>query len=1257
MNELSALDAAAVPLCGTTLIEASAGTGKTHTIATLFVRLLLEKNLRVSEILVVTYTRAATAELRQRIRQRVGDALDLLTQAGAATSSSSQARAVGAPSSGREVDEALSVLVLRSQRAGMLARDCARLQHALRSFDQAAILTIHGFCQRVLGASAFESGSAFDTELQGDQRSLLAEVVQDYWARELYDASLPFTAYVLAHVRIEDLLHLAARAAADPDLVVIPEAAKVDPSELLARWTLAHDQLCSSWLEQRTEVRALFTVQGRLKATIYKPERMQELWWPSLDRAREFRPAALPDWLRRLTPEMLGDGVRKGQTAPEHVFFETCARLLRVDTELSRAFSTNLLALQRDLFRYAREELNRRKLERGAQSFDDLLQRLRAAVEAPSGEALLQRLRATFPAALIDEFQDTDSIQSVIFQRIYDQRAQTPGLLFLIGDPKQAIYGFRGADVFAYMAAARLAGERSYTLSTNRRSDPGLLRAVNTLFHRAQAPFVFPEIRFHEITPGPAARECLGGSLLGRAPFEIIFMPRQSAAEGGQEPIGKIEGRKRVVESLAQEIVQVLHSGATVAPRCGVSVPVEPRHIAVLCRTNREALAMQTALRARSVPSVLEAEQSVFDSETAGELERLLAAMAEPSDAAAVRGALATSLLGMTGDDLLTLAADEAAWDDWLASFHLWHELWETRGLIQALYALFDAQGISARLLALPDGERRLTDLLHLSELLHAEALGSRLGPLSLLDFYRRACHDPAQRTAVAAESAQMRLESDARAVTLTTIHKSKGLEYPIVYCPFLWDGTLLHQSDQKYPRFHDPAAGDRMTLELAGADASSHRAHILLAERETLAESLRQLYVALTRAQHRVSVVWGGFRKAEKSALGYLLHQAHDESDATRPQKTAERIKELNDDQLLAELDELVVAASGAITVKRFAADGGERYRGEVTDGAQLRARNAGKVSTNILQTSSFTRLASQRQEPPPLSADEARERDDGHPETQSVSGEPAHAPERIALADFPAGTHAGLFIHELYETLDFCEPNLEARSEPVSALLASYGLPLAHADGVSAALGSTLRTLIDPEHGLPMLASVAKSERVVELEFVFPVAHPGGQGEASEPLTAARLSEVLRRHARTEAERGYAARVARLAFQPLCGFLRGFMDLVVRHQGRFYLLDYKSNHLGEHARDYRPERLSLVMERHHYVLQYLLYSVALHRHLGLRVAGYDYDQHFGGVYYLFVRGMAAEHALGTGVFSARPSRELIEALSELLRDPRGDA
>ncbi len=1219
------LDPLTVPLTGTRLIEASAGTGKTFAITTLYVRLIVERGLRVDEILVVTYTRAATAELRDRVRLRLRQALTALDRGGAPR------------------DPDLDALVRARLASGSEASDRLRLLAALRAFDQAAIYTIHSFCQRTLQLSAFESGTAFDLEFMTDQGPLVTQIALDFWARELYQAPEVFVASLMRPVKPltpTTLIGLARKAIDNRAMPILPPRPEIDAAAG-ARWSAARANAAAIWAEQRDDIIDLLAGSSALKANMYKEANIRAKWAPALDAMFAPGSTGAPidfEALYKFSEAGIARGCKKGKQAPSHPLFALCREMV----EVTEGFPARELALLLDCMEYARSEIQTRKAAASTQSFDDLLYELRDALRGPGGTPLASAMRLRYRAALIDEFQDTDPVQYEVFRRVYQQADPAEELgLFLIGDPKQAIYAFRGADVFTYMTARQDAGANSNTLATNWRSDPSLVGAVNTLFSRARTPFIFDGIEFTPVAPRPGAEDGLGGDLDGAAPLQLLFVPREGR-ENKEGSINKSMATDELPEAIAGNIATLLNGSATLHGK-----PVTPADIAVLCRTNVQATDMQRALRGVAVPSVVEGDASVFDHEPAEALERVLLAMAEPGNTRAIKAALATELMGVSGDGVHALQADEEAWDGWLQKFRDWQQIWNEQGFVQAFRRMITDHDVDRRLLALVDGERRLTNLYHLGELLQAEVMTSRAGPQALLRWFELMRTDRAARADAVGDSAQIRLESDADAVKLVTIHKSKGLEYPIVYCPFLWDGKLLRGDDAKWIRFHDPDDEDRLKLDLGGDDLAAHEA---LAKREALAESLRLLYVALTRARYLCTFVWGGFRDAGSSPLAYLLHQPDQFStDPDGLERFASQVEEMSDEELIADLEELVHAADGAIALDYFAPVPVPPFAPAATTAGSLACREAKRKLEAIGRLSSFSALAST--ELSERVRDQAHDHDADHESTAAPMPEAAASPEapvtQVPLHDFPRGARVGQMFHHMLETIDFCDPDPQVVSAAATASLSRFGLDASLAAQVAPAISGVLATPLPGTEATLTLADLPGEQRLVELEFQFPVA------DSSPALTPSALARAFRTRDDAPWPAGYPDRLAELGFAPLAGFLRGFADLVFVHDERWYLVDYKSNFLGPTPGDYAPARLLAPMASHHYFLQYNIYLVALHRYLGLRLRGYDYERHFGGVYYLFLRGMAASHPSGCGVFHDRPPAGFVEVLSSLVGEP----
>jgi exodeoxyribonuclease V beta subunit len=1202
---LASLEHFAVPLGGTLLVEASAGTGKTHTITTLVLRLVLEEGLEIREILVVTFTEAATTELRDRIRRRLRNAVAAL--------------------GGMKVDDAeLIALVERSpQRPELLSRAL----RALRDLDLASISTIHSFCQSVLRENAFESGARYGLELMPDTTHLVRDVADDYWARRIYRLGRAEFDLATSDFSLKTARTLVSVFARRPhDMPILPvEAGAISDFGARTAWRAARD----AWHANGRDVREMISGWQGLHAATYRREKTaahcDELdeWF----REEALGPGAPFDAFAYFSPGQLESRTNRGKATPSHPVFE----LLEGLHEELRTLQSNLARwLRRGAVEWAREELPRRKSALRVQGFEDLLFDLDTALSGPRADALRARVNARYRAALIDEFQDTDPVQYRIFRSLFHGR----GSLLLVGDPKQSIYAFRGADVFAYTNAKSLAGDHAYTLGENRRSDPSLVKAVNTLFARVREPFMLENIGFQPVVPHVSEDRIRLPE--GQPALEVLFFPRTNGKPK------KLVTAPELPRLIAAEIARFLRSGATIDER-----PARPGDIAVLTRSNKQARGTQAELRKLLIPTTLQSDENVFASDEALEIELLLRAALEPTRNSFVRSALATVAGGASASDLARLDSDEHAWEQASGRFRAWSEHWTEYGFIHAYRRMLTELGVEGRLLRLVDGERRVTNLLHIGELLHGVEARERLGPMALVRWLGIARAEAERDDVVTTtEAAELRLESDAHAVQLLTIHKSKGLEFPIVYCPFLHDIRLPRKSDDAID-FHDPSDGHALKIDVHPLDGC---ASLEAKEAETRAESQRLLYVALTRAKHRCTIVCGGIRGADNSALAYALHQAPSAlSGAALVRATTERFHALDDHELRADLEALVRASEGTIGVRDLDLEptvkpwDGEASRVAPTE-LSARAYTRARVDT-WFRVGSFTALAQRDPERAAHVVDpEALARDhDGADETDGRAASAAEGEAAcVPLHAFPRGAKAGTMLHEVFEEHDFTSTDPAAlRGLVVRKLEAAGYSSEALGDVLTDAMRSVLATPLDG--GNLTLASIPRSRRLDELEFVLPVAH------TTDAFTARRLASAFAATPGGSVPTDYAERLATLRFLPLRGFLKGFVDLVFEHEGRFHVVDYKSNYLGAYFANYDAASMTDAMVHHDYFLQYHLYSVALHEWLRRRLRGYDFEKHFGGVYYLFVRGMSAREP-GKGIFFDRPPRERVNAISRAL-------
>ena len=1159
------LDPFRLPLTGQILIEASAGTGKTYTLALLVLRLLLEQELSIDQILVVTFTNAATEELRGRIRKRLREALDYLREGAAGDTDLDR---LIATCGGSGADAANRLITL--------------LQESIARMDEAAIHTIHSFCQRMLQEHAFASGSPFVMDFIEDESRLRGQIMADFWRLHFYDNPRK-AAWAAANWQTPDNLLTALGPHLErDDLLCLPRIRSRETRALEEKTEALFAQARQLWQRERTTLLSLLLEHDgllRSRSTGYHPDRLEK-GFAELDTWLE---AEKPPWLMPklaclFTASCVGAQLKKKcRRPPAHPFLDLFAQLHECHANLSLARKTLLLAEARA---WLGSELKRRKEKNSQLFFNDLLSRLATALT--DSHALARTLGKRFPAILVDEFQDTDPLQYRIFSTIH--AARNNGGLFLIGDPKQAIYGFRGADIFTYLQARNdTLPEQRYTMTTNYRSARGMVATVNRLFQRDN-PFLLAggDIPFVPMQAHTGAdRMQLTRQGAGQPNLSCLLL----AQAADLKPLSKEKAMGQAAEYCAREIAALLNEGGT-GQACIDESPVRGSDIGVLVRTHREAAAMRHALARLDIASVYAAQESVFASSEARQIHILLSCLLRPTDPALIRTLLATDLFGYTANKIDELREHETAWAGLAAEMDQYARLWREQGIMAMYYQLLARRHVVTRLLARPDGERILTNLNHLVELLQDASRTHRQEDMLL-----RWLTDRMQQPDHKNETAQLRLESDELLVRIVTIHRAKGLEYPLVFLPFLW--SARPESGKPPFSFHHPGLNNRLCIDLAGNDPE----HARLAEQERLAADLRLLYVAMTRAKYCCLFVWGVISGMEQSGLFYLLH---------------EQMPALNE-EIIADLDRLAQDDRFAIVCQE-PSPGAEPVRAAAAGSARLRQREFSGTIDDSWQRTSYSNLIGGH---------------DGRPQQPDHDLFPAPAQTGPASLDrfgFPRGTAAGTCLHAIFEQISFTD--YTGRREIIAARLAEAGIARSWVDVVQAWLDDILATEIQP--GL-CLAGIEDRDRINELAFAYPLSSLPGDT----------FNQILADHGIAPLPGG-----DRL----LNGLLVGFVDLVFRHGNRWYLADYKSNHLGGQPADYGPDRLKEAMLIHRYDLQYLFYTLALHRYLAKRLPGYDYATHIGPACYLFLRGMDPQIP-GSGVFADRPAPELIMALDSCLK------
>ncbi len=1199
MIELNHID---IELAGMNLIEASAGTGKTYAISCLYLRLLIELELTPEQILVVTYTEAATKELRGRIRSRIREAITVLDGA----------------SSEDSFLIALYEKVSSDESTIKLVRE--KLDLALKLFDTASIFTIHGFCLRALQDNSFESGSLYNTELVTDQSSLLQEVVDDFWRVRFFTPSAPLLAYALANrYSPEKFMNFVKGMVANPKLKVIPTFSADDIQAIEARCAARFQNLQKIWNQSQLEIQDIIRSDKGLSraAKKYHPDLVPALLENTAVFLSAENPFDLFDGFEKVSSSYIEAQRMKKNPPPEHQFFTACE-------ELKQSVEERFLALRWELVAFCRERLPRRKREMNVRFFDDLLNDLYTALNGDSGEALAGKLRKKYQAALIDEFQDTDPVQYEIFRAIY---ANTDSPLFLIGDPKQAIYSFRGADIFAYLQAAdNVAAGKRFTLTGNWRSTPHLLTALNTVFTHGSKPFVYEQITYHEVTSGKDDDD--KQLLIDGKDFPPLQVWSLSANEAGDvASVG--EANEIIPPAVAGEIARLVESGRDGNARIG-DQPVVPGDIAVIVRSHRQAGLIQSALQELSIPSVMRSDRSLFVTPEAQEVVTLLHSLADPGNEAKVRATLVTDMFGKTGNDIARFMDAEDAWEEQLQSFREYHQLWLERGFMVMAQTLLNRELVRGRLLRFPDGERRVTNLLHCFEVIHQKGHQMALGIEGLLAWFGEQISNEE-----AAEEYQIRLETDEKAVKIVTVHVSKGLEYPVVFCPFMWGGV---RAMDEVISFHD----DYQLIKDFGSP--TYADNRVLANRESLAENLRLLYVALTRAKYRCYLLAGKIadktkkNRPETSPVAYLLHS----SELTRTAADdlvgclAAEVSSLSAAAMEEQLQALEAVGAGTIAVVPVPEPPPETSSGRsLQDDEPLVCRTfVGRIKSDW-RVASFTSLSAHD-----TKFSEQPDRDEEKIEGIDMKPSASAVPEGKNVFTFPKGARTGIFWHELFEELDFSDCSAESIDSLVVKGLEKYGHESTWQPSLASMVKNVVQTPLKAPSGSFSLSDLKPGSWIPEMEFFFPLQF----------ITSDKLRDCLKRY-----DPGYQGVdlvqiCETFQFKPVRGAVRGFIDMVFEHDGRYYLLDWKSNHLGYHLEDYGKLALRGAMEDNLYPLQYLLYTVALNRYLLLRIKDYDYEAHFGGVFYLFLRGMDALQGEKYGVFRDLPPKGLIDDLSKVL-------
>lgn len=1279
-QSMQPLDSFGINLKDSILIEASAGTGKTYAITILYLRLLLglrDNNtlgtpLSVEQILVVTYTIAATEELRDRIRSSINELRIHCIRFKA------DPKLV--------IDSRFLPLLNQIERHDFLEQAIDILVLAEQEMDKASIFTIHGFCQRILNDLALESNNLFEFEILTQTSELLKKECYNFWRRFCYRIPHALHAFLLNTFPKPDDLLAKIRTYLEDNLYIFSE-------DTLESNQKSHHLLQTQVLEKATSNNRfnmfidLYNNLSELSETILK--QIKEQWNAAINDANSvlndfinsperFRKGSYPIekideavlqitiWAKsedmgldkklisylKMFSQAKFDSLNplKNKVRPQMALFETINKRFNSDNSDNKILTPLIDNFLKIAIIDIKENIIKSKKNSGLISFYDLINHLDNAIINDKSDFLKTKIQSNYPVGLIDEFQDTDKIQYRIFSAIYNHAYQPvhDKMLLMIGDPKQAIYGFRGADIFAYMSAKNDA-LALYTLDTNYRSAPQVIESVNRLFSMSDNPFLYDFIPFVPVK----ARDFKNTKNQVGSAFIVNdeIQPGLSLLRLSDELIGMTDYREHAVK----QTVAVIANWLNLAEKQRVFIndnetkrPISVNDIAILVYNSTQADALKKELNNYNINSVYSSDsENVFSTIIAMDILRLLKAVHNHNDERLIREALGSNLFQLTSLELHQFIQDENAWEEILQRFEIYHIKWQKYGVMALLREILIANKLAEKWYAAGLGERVLMDYLHIAELLQEAELNFQ-SPSELLQWM---IEQAANETV--GDKAQLRLESDKNVIKIVTIHKSKGLEYPIVFYPF-----AMNYRDEKNAKlgFFDDSSSQHL-IDIADLK-SENRA--LSESKRNLAESIRLAYVALTRAKYHcvigvADVKYGNGKKSVSSltSFGKILGLEENATDFHE------------------RLDAFVTQKSTSISgiqhpiVDYLDIDSLTDTRPVMRDNTKANMYQAQTFNRELKEfwtLSSYSHLVYKHHKPTiDFSSGSFKNNKLEEVIMSSLNQNAQNAQNdlsdfsHLSAYTFPRGANAGIFLHSL---LEHPERYLFAQSDLLSKswrdALERFSLHLGVSEEKDSVLLDKWREVLFDwlyqiyhsrlEEAGTSLSGVDSNMQSKELHFHLSMPNR---------MNADDLNNLLIKHD------ALSAKASPLTFDEVQGMLQGFIDLVFMHDGKFYIVDYKSNHLGNSAEQYNNAAMQLAMISHRYDLQYQLYTVALHRYLQQRIENYDYDTHFGGVYYLFIRAMSEDYHHSTvpdaknqrpGIFYTRPSYEFINALDELL-------
>jgi exodeoxyribonuclease V beta subunit len=1180
------------PLKPRMIIEASAGTGKTFTITGLLLRLLISEGLTIDRILVVTFTRMATKELKERILNQLRKSVLVIES--------------GKSGSDPFYEELL---------AGIDDRDSAirLLRDSIRNFDEANIYTIHGFCQQVLKDEALMTGAPVDIEVS-QTNDMLVEAAEDYWRNFIRsNGNTESGKYLIDKLEkiapgpsglLENL-----KPALQHNLGSTEGSGNFKPLPLINDLINMRKEMAEMWEDHKEEIIDQLISSDVKRMTVNAVNGHTQ----KMDQFLAEGPAGNDAFgqLKYFTTSYHSGNLKKNKSIlPQHTFFQLCEEYINLAGKIPW-IETWLLENAVDEIRALRAQKAR---DSSVYTYDDLLNTVFDALEnEKQGISLARKLRNKYTCTLVDEFQDTDPVQFKIFDRIYPTDIEGT-YLFMIGDPKQSIYAFRGADLYSYIAARDVVPEESkYTLKKNFRSTPGLIQALNSIFKQEHGtPFLDDEISYHKIEAGRTIEE---GVCRDRgqdiAPLKI-FCFRDHNTKGQIKPLIFSETASQIRDLIAEG-----RKGERKLIESGHARNLESGDIAVLVHSHKDAETIKALLKELGIGAVTYSKEKVFDSREAERLEQLMTAVLNPLGRSAAQSAVVSGFFGIAISGMYEYLNNEKAFITLQEILQGLNEVWNNNGYYPMMRKLlFHHEGL-LRVSELANSERVITNLFQLSELTAVAEMEKDLDPPALMRWFRNKIAD----RSVSDEEA-IRLESDENLVKISTIHNSKGLEFPVVFCPTLWEGRDFHNRNKLIETYHRNEFPFEKVVNFQQIESrervhSRHQAHF-----EEVAEEVRKAYVAVTRAKYECRIFWGTTDTSHLSGLGAMLKGR----DSVR-KSIENRLKVGKDDDL---------KSSDFYQIFKKLADNDPENIGlflpETNHISSARLEPLFKENQISIRKYEGRPEIFQSKRMHSFTSLSGRHATDRHEPDydQFLENYITYAPSRDEklpgtpdIFQFPKGKTAGTCIHKLFEhdRFNFREGTLDPVN--IRELLSDYGFD----DRWAGVLNSMMMSVSRADYGELNLDKVSPDQMIREMEFYFPVKAPDSE----------KIKKIIRGKEHHGLDDDYGKH-----------FIKGFIDLIVRQNDKYYILDYKSNHLGDDKAHYHPDRLREEILNSNYDIQYYLYTLALIKHLKSRDPAFDYSRLIGGVFYVFIRGV--ENGTDQGIYFDRPDEKLIGELDSYL-------